>query len=163
MPPSELVLRLWWFGGAGKATSGRPRRIAVIPAALPMWEAMWSATTLPTGRPCRVKYNNVEYVFSAYCSRLSIVGYGRPSMYFSLSLIIRMNHVLLIFAFPCVRASRSASACARRMETGCFWGRRAKAELMLSRQNWRRMERIMLVDAMSAIREVSMLNARRAR
>ena len=49
------------------------------------------------------------------------------------------------------------------METGCFGGRMAKAELMLSRQNWRRMERIMVVDAMSAIREVSMLKARRAR
>ena len=49
------------------------------------------------------------------------------------------------------------------METGCFCGRRAKAELMLSRQNWRRMERMMLVDAMSAMREVSILKARRAR
>ena len=74
-----------------------------------------------------------------------------------------MNHVLLSFPFPCVRASRSASACVRRMETGCFCGRRAKAELMLSRQNWRRMERIMVVDAISAIREVSILKARRAR
>ena len=39
----------------------------------------------------------------------------------------------------------------------------AKAELMLSRQNWRRMERMMVVEATSAMREVSMLKARRAR
>ena len=74
-----------------------------------------------------------------------------------------MNQVLLILAFPSVRTSRSASACAKRMETGCLGGRKAKAELMLSRQNWRRMERMMAVDATSAIREVSMLKARRAR
>ena len=74
-----------------------------------------------------------------------------------------MNQVLLTFPFPCVRALRSARACAKRMETGCFCGRKAKVELMLSRQNWRRMERMMVVDAMSAIREVSILKARRAR
>ena len=76
---------------------------------------------------------------------------------------MRMNQVLLIFPFPSVRASRSVSACATRMETGCLGGRKAKAALMLSRQNWRRMERMMAVEATSAIREVSILKARRAR
>ena len=49
------------------------------------------------------------------------------------------------------------------MLTGCFGGWPAKARVMLSRQNWRRMDATIGVEATSAMREVSMLKARRAR
>ncbi len=49
------------------------------------------------------------------------------------------------------------------MATGCFGGEPAKALEMLSRQNCRRMEPTVGVETESAMREVSILKARRAR
>lgn len=46
----------------------------MIPRAFPMCEAMWSAVIECRGRAERIRYRRVEYVFSAYCSRLARVG-----------------------------------------------------------------------------------------
>ncbi len=49
------------------------------------------------------------------------------------------------------------------METGSFDGVPEKARVTLSRQNCKRIEPTVGVETVSAMRDVSMLNARRAR
>ena len=45
---------LWWAEeGWGNAIKGKPRRMAMMPAALPMWEARWSNGREEMGRAVR--------------------------------------------------------------------------------------------------------------
>lgn len=49
----------------GNAMSGIPRSTAAMPMALPICDAMWSVVSEAWGSADSVKYNIVEYVFSA--------------------------------------------------------------------------------------------------
>jgi len=115
------------------------------------------------GRDWSVRYSRVEYVLSAYFSRSSRVVYGFPAAYCSRAAMMRRNQVVLRGSRWDGWVRREERAWARRREMGCAGGRAEKVEVMVSRQNWKRRAAMAGVEAVSGMRAISRLKARRAR